>query len=202
MEWTVEQIDAMRQGRLTYGDSHKTGALTWIRTGKETGGEYGLLYAEAGPGYEIFPHYHKHYTETFKVLEGQLDGQVGNQRVTLRAGDEVIVPGGTRQAWGPITEGAGRAIVELRPAHEGFEKWGLILHNMAADGLTKPDLQPKSFVHTALFAVATDTHLVGPARVLNPMFRVVAWFAHKAGVDRQLEEKYYRPYTGDIAAAG
>lgn len=201
MEWTREQVEAMRQGRPSYGDRHKTGAMTWLRTGEETGGEYALLYLETGPGYELFPHRHKGYTEILKVLEGRIDGQVGDQQVSVKPGEEVTIPAGTRQAWGPMTAGEAKAIVELRPAHEGFEKWGLILNNMADDGLTRSNMLPKSFVHTALFAVSTDTHLVGPTRVLNPILQTVAWLARKAGVAQRLEQKYYRPPTGDVAAA-
>jgi len=37
-------------------------------------------------------------------------------------------------------------IMELRHAHEGFDKWVMTLHNMKAPGLTKPDLEPKNIV--------------------------------------------------------
>jgi len=65
-----------------------------------------------------------------------------------------------------------------------------MLHGMAADGLTKPDLQPKNLMHAALFLEASDTHLAGWARVLNPLFTVLAWAARKAGVDQRLEARY------------
>ena len=202
MEWTVEQVDELRRGRSTYGDREKTGALTWIRTAEETGGEYSLLYGEVGPNYKVFPHYHTLYTETFKVLEGRIDGQAGDQKVSRGAGDEAVIPPRMVHGWSGTKEVRNKAIVELRPAHEGFEKWLIMLHSMAADRLTSPDLQPKSFVHAALFLVASDTNLPGRARLLNPVFKVVAWFACKAGVDRRLEEKYFHPSTGDVATAG
>lgn len=193
MEWTLEQAEEMRIGRRTYGDKHKGSALTWLRTGQETGGEYSLLYGELGPGYWIFPHYHTVYTETFKILEGHLPGVYGGRKITGYAGEEVVVPPGTLHGWGHVPEGEVKAVVELRPAHEGLEKWIPMIHNMSVDGLTKPDLQPKSFVHTALILVETDTRLGGSARIFNPIVKTVAWFARKAGVDRKLEEKYYRP---------
>lgn len=58
MEWTAEQLDEMRVGRPTYGDKNTSGALTWLRTSEEIGGEYSLVYADVGPGYTVFPHYH------------------------------------------------------------------------------------------------------------------------------------------------
>jgi len=199
MEWTAEQVDEMRVGRPSYGDRDQGAALTWLRSAKETSGEYSLLYVEFGPSYTVFPHYHTHYMETFKILEGIAEGRVGNRRISAGAGEEIVVPPGTVHGWGPITQ-PGRGIVELRPAHEGVEKWLVMLHNMHDAGLTKPDLQPYSFVHGALFAVASDTHLVGPTRVLNPIFKAVAWIARRAGVDKQLEQKYFQPSAGGVAA--
>jgi hypothetical protein len=84
---------------------------------------------------------------------------------------------------------------------KALKKGVRIAHQMAADGAMKEGLQTKSFVHMALMTVGTDTFLPGPARVLNPLLKTVAWFARKAGVDRRLEEKYLRPSQGDVAAA-
>src|SRR5690625_6990605 len=66
--------------------------------------------------------------------------------------------------WGPIGDVHVKAVTELRPGHPGFEKWLVMLHGMAADGLTKPDLQPYSFVHGALFLTESDSYLIGPDR--------------------------------------
>ncbi len=74
-----------------------------------------------------------------------------------------------------------------------------MLQNMHADGLTKPDQQPNSLVHAALFLTESETHPAGRTRVLNPVFKLVAWLAGRAGVDRRLEEKYFHPSTGDLA---
>lgn len=201
MDWTTDQIDEMRIGRPTYGDSQHGTALTWLRTSQETGGKYGLIYGEAGPGYSVFPHYHTRYTETTKVFEGGLDGQAGKQSVNLRADDEIVVPPRTVHGWNTSNEGTTRIIVELRPAHEGFEKWVKMLHNMKADSLTKPDLQPKNVVHLALLATGSDTHPAGPARMLNPVLKLVAWVARKAGVERRLEEKYLQPSSGGVVSS-
>ena len=95
MEWTLEQADEMRTGRPIYGEKHKGGALTWLRTGKETAGEYGLLYVELAPGHSIPAHYHTVYTETFKVCEGYLPGLYGDRRINVEPGEEVVISPGT-----------------------------------------------------------------------------------------------------------
>lgn len=198
MEWTFDQVTKMRTGRTTYGDRQTSGALTWLRTGRETNGEYGLIYVETGPDYLVFPHYHTLYTETLKVFAGAGEGRVGEHPVSIQPGREYVVPPRVVHGWGPLTEPV-TGIVELRPAHEGFEKWIMMLHNMAADGLTKPDLQPKNPVHAALFLVESDTHLAGRMRFLNPLFSGLAWVAGKAGIKRRLEEKYFHASTPDLS---
>ena len=105
MEWTLEQADEMRTGRPIYGEKHKGGALTWLRTGKETAGEYGLLYVELAPGHSIPAHYHTVYTETFKVCEGYLPGLYGDRRINVEPGEEVVISPGTVHGWGPLSEG-------------------------------------------------------------------------------------------------
>ncbi|MEX5271798.1 hypothetical protein [Kocuria sabuli] len=86
-----------------------------------------------------------------------------------------------------------RFIVEVRPAHAGFEKWPVTLRNMAADGLAHPDGRPKNLYHAALILVESDINLPGPGRALMPVFRLLADRARRKGIDRQPEGKYYPP---------
>lgn len=193
MDWTREQIDEMRAGRPMYGDSQKGGALVWLRTAQDTSGEYSLAYGVGKPGYTVFPHYHTGYTETLRVLGGEFLVRIGDQRRTLTVGDEATVPRRTVHEWTIWKEGPAELLVELRPASASFKKWIVMLQNMHADGLTTPDQRPKSIVHAALFLTESDTHPAGRARLLSPVLKMVAWVAHRAGVDRRLEEKYYKP---------
>ena len=202
MEWTAQQIEAMRAGRPVHGATDKGGTLTLLRTGAETSGEYSLLYFKLSPGYSIPAHYHTLYTETFKILDGQLPGLYGKGRITAKPGDEVVIRPGTPHGWGPLSEGEVTALVEIRPAHAGVEKWLLMMHDAWADGILKPNLAPKSFVAMCLAGVEMDTRAVGRDRIFNPIIRAVAWFARKAGVERRLEARYYHPSTGDVATTG
>jgi hypothetical protein len=63
---------------------------------------------------------------------------------------------------------------------------------MATDGLTHPDGRPKNLYHGALILVESDIHLPGPGRLLDPALRMLAVRARRKGIDRQLEERYYR----------
>ena len=192
MDWSAEQISQMRNGRATYRDQVQGTALTWVRTGAETAGEYGLLYAEYAPGIRVFPHYHTLYTETLHLFEGTLEGRIAGRPVRLQDGDEAVVPPRAVHGWRSTGDRRLRFVLEVRPAHAGFEKWLVTLHNMANDGLTHPDGRPRKLSHAALILVESDINLPGPGRALMPVFRVLAALARRRGVDRRLQQRYYR----------
>lgn len=192
MDWTEDQIAQMRQGRTVYRDESQSTSLVWLRTGAETGGEYGLIYAEYAPGGRVFPHFHTLYVETFHVFDGLVEGRVAGREVHLETGDEAVVPKRAVHEFRISGDRVGRAVVELRPAHPGFEKWVVALQNMAADGLTHPDGRPKNLYHLALILVESDIHLPGAGRAMTPVFRLLAAAARRKGIDRQLEQRYYR----------
>lgn len=191
MDWTEAQLAEMRADRTTYRDQAQGTALTWVRTGEETGGEYSLLYAEYAPGITVFPHYHTLYTETLHLFEGTLEGRVAGQPVLLHDGEEAVVPPRAVHGWRSSGDRTLRFVLEVRPSHAGFEKWLVTLQNMATGGLTHPDGRPKKLSHAALILVESDINLPGPGRALMPAFRVLAALARRKGIDRQLEERYY-----------
>ncbi|MEX5265784.1 cupin domain-containing protein [Kocuria sp. CPCC 205231] len=192
MEWTTEQISQMRTGRATYRDKVQGTALTWVRTGEETDGQYSLLYAEYEPGIKVFPHYHTLYTETLHMFEGTLTGKIAGQDVRVETGQEAVVPPRAVHQWLSAGDKTLRFLLEVRPAHAGFEKWLVALQNMATDGQTHPDGRPKKLTWGALILVESDIHPAGPARAMTPLLQVLAARARKTGLDRQLEERYYR----------
>jgi quercetin dioxygenase-like cupin family protein len=193
MDWTAEQITGMCTGRTTYRDQAQGTALTWVRTGEETAGEYSLLYAEYAPGIKVFSHYHTLYTETLHLFQGTLDGKIAGRQVQLREGEEAVVPPRAVHGWQVAGDRTLRFVLEVRPAHAGFEKWLVTLQNMATDGLTHPDGRPKNLYHGALILVESDIHLPGPGRLLAPVLQGLAARARRKGIDRWLEERYFQP---------
>lgn len=193
MDWTTHQVTEMRTGRPTYRNTRDGTALTWLRTGEETAGEYSLLYGEYETGIKVFPHYHTLYTETVHMFEGKLAGRIGGQDVQAGPDEELHVPMRAVHQWESVGDRTLRFLLEIRPAHPGFEKWVVALQNMANDGLTHPDGRPKNLQHTALILEESDIHLVGRAKAMNPVLRLVARRARRAGIDHRLEDSYYRP---------
>ncbi|MCJ8504827.1 cupin domain-containing protein [Kocuria flava] len=192
MNWTAEQIAAMQATHPVHRDSTQDNALAWLRTGEETGGEYSLLHSDSSPGFGVFPHFHTRYTETFRVLDGALDVRISGTARRLASGDEATVPLRAVHEWHVTEDGRAQFLVEVRPAFPPFEKWLAVLQAMANDGLTHPDGRPRQLSHAALILVDSDIHLTGPARAAMPLLHLVAARARRRGVDRQLEQRYWR----------
>ena len=74
--------------------NRKTGqAITFLQTGKETGGSLLEMEASFNPhSKEPAPHYHPHQAEDFTILKGELTVRVDGKLKTLRQGDTLHVP--------------------------------------------------------------------------------------------------------------
>lgn len=80
----------------------------------------------------------------------------------------------------------------VRPAHALFEKWLVVAAGLVADRPTMTDGRTKNLWHGALILVGSGLHLVGPARLMMRLLRLLAHRARRKGIDRQLEERYCR----------
>lgn len=112
--------------------------ITFLRTGKETGGT--LLEMEAryqGRSQEPPPHYHPQQEEDFKVLEGELSVRIDGQVKVLKAGDTLHIPANTVHAMWNHTDRPTAVSWQVRPAlrTETLLETGIGLAN---DGKTNP----------------------------------------------------------------
>jgi quercetin dioxygenase-like cupin family protein len=90
-------------------------------TAADTGGAYTLLEIAAAPGGGPPPHIHVNEDETFYVLEGTFDIQIGDRIVHAGAGSYAFVPRGTVHRFQCGREGPGRLLVMFTPGGlEGF----------------------------------------------------------------------------------
>lgn len=140
----------------------------------------------------MFPHYHRLYQESLHVFDGAIEGRIAGRQMRVQAGGEDVVPRRAVHEFRSVGDRTVRFLVEVRPAHPGFEKWLVTLQYMAADGLTHPDGRPRNLDHAALILVESDFNLPGPGRALMPVFRWLARQARRKGIERMLENKYYR----------
>jgi quercetin dioxygenase-like cupin family protein len=70
-----------------------------------------------GPG----PHYHERHVDSFYVLEGELEFQVADARVTARAGELAFAPRGEVHTLANLSDAPARYLLLCTPA--GFERY-------------------------------------------------------------------------------
>ncbi len=83
------------------------------------------------------PPLHRHdFDETFYILEGELTFQLGEERVTRRAGELIFAPRGEPHTYANLSGAPARALMVVTPA--GFERY---FARMAAEraGVEPPD---------------------------------------------------------------
>lgn len=73
--------------------------MTVKLTGKDTGGQYVLIEENNEPGVGIPPHVHEHEDEIFRVIEGQLEVQIADQKFVLGPGDMAFAPRNIPHTW-------------------------------------------------------------------------------------------------------
>lgn len=94
--------------------------MTLKLTGKETGGQYVLIEQNNEPGVGIPMHIHENEDEIFRVIEGQLEVQVADQKAVIGPGELVYCPRGIPHTWRVV--GDSNAIVDLSFFPAGLEE--------------------------------------------------------------------------------
>jgi quercetin dioxygenase-like cupin family protein len=90
-------------------------------TGEETGGAYFAMEALVPPGGGPPPHIHRREDETFYLVEGQIEFQLGDETVTAGPGDFVNVPRGTVHCFRNAGGETARMVLTFTPA--GMERF-------------------------------------------------------------------------------
>lgn len=187
----VNDVEIQQDSRRHYNPVQRD-AATFLETSEETGGECTLAEVEVAPGGGPIAHYHKTYTESFEVLEGELEVLVGDETRVLRAGRKATVPRNTLHRFHNATDQTTRFLCEMRPGQPGFEKTIMVGYGLARDGLTRPDGTPKSLYHMALLLEWSEIRVPGFFTVIEPLMRLLAKRARRKGIDRELEARYHQ----------
>ncbi len=64
----------------------------FVITKEQSGGRYSILYSRWLSTFEVPPHYHKDHSETFFVVDGQVEWTVGGETHVMNHGDAVFIP--------------------------------------------------------------------------------------------------------------
>jgi len=93
--------------------------MTVKLTGADTSGQYGLIEENNDPGVGIPLHVHKNEDEIFKVIEGEVEFEVGDEKKILLKGDLVFCPRGIPHSWKVV--GSQKSKVDLSFFPAGLE---------------------------------------------------------------------------------
>lgn len=103
--------------------AYDAGMLRVLVPSAMTGGRYSVLELHEAAGYRTPPHVHPRMDESFYVLEGTLELQMGGATHTLPAGSFVHIPRGTAHAQGSATDQPVKLLATFSPG--GFEAFFL-----------------------------------------------------------------------------
>ncbi len=101
--------------------------VTYKAVAEETGGTYSLFEAVIEPGAAVPPHYGRYDDETFWILEGTFDLQLGDEVLELGPGDYAFVPRATVHALTNVGCGPGRLLLLVTPGglcEKDFDEMG------------------------------------------------------------------------------
>lgn len=166
-------------------------STTFIHTASETNNRFTEVEVTLMPAGGTPLHYHNHYSETFKVSQGELSIIFGNKAmVVLKPGSHYTVSKGTQHRFFNATGKPVVFKVLIEPGCAGFENALRIMYGLATDGHTNAKALPKSWKHIAVITNMSDMNSPGILSLIAPLFR---WYAKsKAGqnTERLLLNRY------------
>ena len=124
----------LRKAGTEYSAWFAGGLTTFLATGEDTDGKFGLIDSVALAGTEPPPHIHTNEDECFYILEGRVTFTVDGQELGASAGGWAVIPKGTVHTFKVEGESA-RMLVYFTPA--GFERFFMELSEPATS-LTEP----------------------------------------------------------------
>lgn len=136
--------------------------VTFINTSSETKGLKSVIEIELQPkGDGPPPHYHKTYSETFQILEGELCLQMGKELITARKGEKHTIDKYQLHTFKNDASIPARFQITVTPGHEGFENALTILFGLARDGLLGKNGSPKSLSDILIVSELSDSRISG-----------------------------------------
>lgn len=148
------------------------------------------LIMAVAPRYYTPKHFHDLFTETFEVLEGELEFGYGKEKRRLRAGEQVTVERGVVHYFANPTDQPATIRVTVSPGNTDFEQGFRIYHGLVGDGLVDKKQNPKQFGDVALFLKLTNSRFPGFGRFIEPLFFWAAKKAIQKGRLAELQSRY------------
>jgi quercetin dioxygenase-like cupin family protein len=108
------------------------------------------------PGGGVVPHLHPNFEERFEVLSGEITFGVGRDKVVAHAGDEAVVPPGTRHTYKNTGSETAHAICDASPARPELQQFLEDAAALARAGKYTRHALPKSPSGALALAVMAD----------------------------------------------
>jgi quercetin dioxygenase-like cupin family protein len=124
--------------------------MTFLITGKETGGAFFMSELAVPPGGGPPPHIHSREDESFHMLEGTLTIQVGEETITASTGDFAFLPRGIVHSFKNTGNVTAKALVLITPA--GLENYFAEVFDPAEDRSSAPPPPSKALLARAMSA--------------------------------------------------
>jgi mannose-6-phosphate isomerase-like protein (cupin superfamily) len=176
--------------KRVFSNPHVKDKVTFVKTSKETGGEYSLLELELAPGGGTPLHAHTSFDEQFTAIDGVVGIVVEKNKILISPGESATAPLGKFHRFYNPGKTSIRFEVKIVPSCESFENSLKIAYGLAEDGKANKKGIPKSFSHLALLTTMADTVLPGALSLILPVIRWKAKQAIKKGIDQELIKKY------------
>jgi quercetin dioxygenase-like cupin family protein len=164
--------------------------IIFLTTSRQSKGEKTLMDVTIGPKGGNPLHYHKRFSESFSVLEGELSLQLGKEKLKLKPGESETAPRNTNHRFYNTSGNPVRFLVELNPASQGFENVLRIAFGLAGEGKAGPNGMPKSFVHNGILMNMGEGYFVGLFSLLEKVFRAFGKSEKAKRIEAELLAKY------------
>jgi mannose-6-phosphate isomerase-like protein (cupin superfamily) len=164
--------------------------IIFLSTSKKSNGARSLLEIFLSPKGGNPLHYQKRFSETFEVLEGELNVQIGKVIRILKPGDRATAPINTVHRF---FNASGRPVhftCELVPASEGFENVLRIGCGLAKDGKAGKNGMPRNLRHMAILMNMGEGYFVGIFSVFEKLFRSLANTRKAKRIQTELIDRY------------
>lgn len=122
--------------------------MTYLVTGKETGGAFFAAEISVPPGGGPPPHMHHREDESFHVIEGQLTIQVGGNTLTTSPGDFAFLPRRVVHSFKNAGDVTAKALVLVTPA--GLEDYFAEVFDTATDRTAPPPPPSRELIARAV----------------------------------------------------
>jgi quercetin dioxygenase-like cupin family protein len=163
--------------------------MTFLHTAEHSQGSYAQIQFDLPPGAKGSPlHYHTAMDETFTVLAGQLDMEIGQkgQWRSLLPGDTVQVAAGIPHSFCNRSQTWVTFTTENRPA-TGFERFVRGLYGLAIDGKVNSAGIPTNLLQLSILLKQADTVPVGvPPLLFGLSINSLVGLAQLFNVERSL----------------